>query len=116
MRIETKLPKVGTTIFATMSQLAAEHGAAFRAKGEVGRALEAALRACGRLLDAATRAEREAVLEIQAAALAPHPIPRSAAALTWSTLDLISSRSKGKAAGSMNPPLSKFRQDRPGCS
>ena len=27
MRIETKLPKVGTTIFTVMSQLAAEHGA-----------------------------------------------------------------------------------------
>ena len=27
MRLETKLPKVGTTIFTVMSQLAAEHGA-----------------------------------------------------------------------------------------
>ncbi|MDE2382801.1 MAG: aminotransferase, partial [Xanthomonadaceae bacterium] len=27
MRVETKLPKVGTTIFTVMSQLAAQHGA-----------------------------------------------------------------------------------------
>ncbi|MET0892893.1 MAG: aminotransferase, partial [Pseudoxanthomonas sp.] len=27
MHLETKLPKVGTTIFTVMSQLAAEHGA-----------------------------------------------------------------------------------------
>ena len=27
MRLDTKLPKVGTTIFTVMSQLAAEHGA-----------------------------------------------------------------------------------------
>ncbi len=53
MRIETKLPKVGTTIFTVMSQLAAEHGAVnlgqgfpdFPAPTRLVDALDAAMRA-----------------------------------------------------------------------
>ncbi|MEO6517785.1 MAG: pyridoxal phosphate-dependent aminotransferase [Pseudoxanthomonas sp.] len=53
MRIETKLPKVGTTIFTVMSQLAAEHGAVnlgqgfpdFPAPPRLVDALDAAMRA-----------------------------------------------------------------------
>ncbi|HWS79168.1 MAG TPA: aminotransferase, partial [Thermomonas sp.] len=50
MQIETKLPKVGTTIFTVMSQLAAEHGAVNLGQGFPDFAVPA------RLVDALNRA------------------------------------------------------------
>ena len=51
--IETKLPKVGTTIFTTMSQLAAEHGAVNLGQGFPDFSVP------GRLVDALDRAMRD---------------------------------------------------------
>jgi len=53
MRIETKLPKVGTTIFTVMSQLALEHGAVNLGQGFPDFAVP------GRLVEALDRAMRE---------------------------------------------------------
>ena len=50
MRVETKLPKVGTTIFTVMSQLAAQHGAVNLGQGFPDFPVPA------RLVDALTRA------------------------------------------------------------
>ena len=50
MQPETKLPKVGTTIFTVMSQLAAEHGAVNLGQGFPDFPVP------GRLVDALTRA------------------------------------------------------------